>query len=35
MKITEGTTELLEEYYAYKEILTLIKVIYGLVQASR
>ena len=34
MKISEGMAEVLEEYYIYEDILTLIKSIYGLLQAS-
>ena len=35
MNIPEGMEEVLEEYYTYKDILTLIKYIYGLVQTAR
>ena len=34
MKISEGVSEVLEENYTYKYILTIIKSIYGIVQAA-
>ena len=34
MKISEGVSEVLEEHYTYKYILTIIKSIYGIVQAA-
>ena len=35
MKTSEGMSEVLEEDYTYTKILTLIKYIYGIVQALR
>ena len=34
-KITEGISEVIEEHYMYRDILKLIKSIYGIVQAAR
>ena len=34
MKIPEGMSEVLEEYYMYKDILTLIKYFHCLLQAA-
>ena len=35
MKVPEGMAEVLEEYYMYEYILTLIKYIYGIILESR
>ena len=35
MKIPEGMVEVLEDYYMYKDLLTVIKYIYGLVKSGR